>query len=68
MRESVPDRVRIPDAHKTAVRRIVMFDSVNIAGFESRHCSFSSVRLEQVTHNDKVAGSSPAGSTSKSVL
>ena len=65
MRESVPDQVRILDTRKTAVRRIVMFDSVNIAGFESRHCSFSSVRLEQVTHNDKVAGSTPAGSTNK---
>lgn len=36
IKESVPDQVRLLDTRKTAVRRIVMFDSVNIAGFESR--------------------------------
>ena len=30
--------------------------------------SFSSDRSEQITHNDKVAGSSPAGSTDIDVL
>ena len=53
------------DIHQMAIEQK---EKINQPSEFSDIRSFSSDRSEQITHNDKVAGSSPAGSTDIDVL